>query len=165
MVADLGHPLAVRLQTCHSVDDIAALLQGQAQTFDEPHQRDRIFKSIRTTVSILTPTSVPYITDDVSQKALMDTLMSLTILQTLLPHGKVIYATLGVLLEVCATLQFTCRYPSDTSRLGSQRCNHELRCTRRYARVNRAFRQSSQNIYRDVSPYACSGRNSDQADC
>ena len=81
MLADLGHPLAARLQTCHSVDDITILLQGQAQAFGNPRQRDRIFKSIRTTVSTLTPnSSTGYATDEVSQKILMVSLTSLTIL-------------------------------------------------------------------------------------
>ena len=55
-LADLEDSLAMRLQRCHSVDDIATLLQGQAQAIDDFQQRDRIFKSIKTTVSILSPT-------------------------------------------------------------------------------------------------------------
>ena len=54
-LADLEVSLATELQRCHSVDDIANLLQGQAQAIDDFKQRDRIFKSIRTTVSILSP--------------------------------------------------------------------------------------------------------------
>ena len=69
MLADLGHPLAARLQICHSVDDTTALLQGQVRTFGDHRQRDRIFKSIRTTVSTLTPSSfVASVADDVSLK-------------------------------------------------------------------------------------------------
>jgi hypothetical protein len=89
MLADLKDPLVVRLRTCHSVDDIATLLQGQAQVFDDLRQRDRIFKSIRTTVSILTPSSsVAYIANDaspVSRKTLMGSLTSLTILTDITP--------------------------------------------------------------------------------
>ena len=89
ILADLGDPLAARLQTCHSVDDITALLQGQAQAVDDLRQRDRIFKSIRTTVSVFTPSSsVAYVADDaglVSQKTLMDTLRSLTIFTDISP--------------------------------------------------------------------------------
>jgi hypothetical protein len=36
--------LAMRLQCCHSVDDIATLLQGQAQAIDDLQKRDRMFK-------------------------------------------------------------------------------------------------------------------------
>jgi len=89
ILADLGDPLAARLQTCHSVDDITALLQGQAQAIDDLQQRDRIFKSIRTTVSNFTPSlSVAYIADDaglVSQKTLTGTLTSLTISTDITP--------------------------------------------------------------------------------
>jgi hypothetical protein len=56
-LADSGNPLAMKLQRCHSVDDIATLIQGQAQSFNDFRQRDRIFKSIETTVSILSPIS------------------------------------------------------------------------------------------------------------
>jgi len=56
-LADSEDSLAMRLQCCHSVDDIATLLQGQVQAIDDLQQRDRIFKSIKTTVSILSPTS------------------------------------------------------------------------------------------------------------
>jgi len=73
MLANSEDPLAARLQTCHSVDEITSLLQSQAQAFDDPRQRDRIFKSIRTTVLTLTPnSSVDYVADDmglVSQDA------------------------------------------------------------------------------------------------
>ena len=62
-LADFVDSLAVRLQDCHSVDDIATLLQGQAQAIDDFQQRDRIFKSIKTIVSILSPVSS--VADDV----------------------------------------------------------------------------------------------------
>jgi len=74
-LADSEDSLAMRLQGCHSVDDIATLLQGQAQDIDDFQQRDRIFKSIRTTVSILSPiSSVTSIADSaglVRRKVLM----------------------------------------------------------------------------------------------
>jgi len=49
--------LAIQLQRCHSTDDITTLLQDKMQAFDDFRQRDRIFKSIKATVSILTPIS------------------------------------------------------------------------------------------------------------
>ena len=65
-LADLEDSLAVRLQGCHTVDDIATLLQGQAQAIDDFQQRDRIFKSIETTISILSPiSSVASVADSV----------------------------------------------------------------------------------------------------
>ena len=49
--------LAIRLQDCHSIDHIAALLQDKVQAFNDLQQRDKIFKSIKAIVSILTPIS------------------------------------------------------------------------------------------------------------
>jgi hypothetical protein len=64
--SDSEDSLAKRLQGCHTVDDIATLLQGQAQAIDDFQQRDRIFKSIKITVSILSPiSSVASVTDNV----------------------------------------------------------------------------------------------------
>ena len=56
-LADLGDPLVIQLQSCHSIDHITTLLQDKAQAFDDLQQRDRILKSIKATVSILTPIS------------------------------------------------------------------------------------------------------------
>jgi len=65
-LAGSGNPLAMKLQGCRSVDDIATLIQGQAQSFNDFRQRDRIFKSIKTTVSILSPiSSVASVADNV----------------------------------------------------------------------------------------------------
>ena len=52
-----GNSFAVQLQRCHSVDDIAKLVHSQAQSFNDFRQRDRILKTIETTVSILSPIS------------------------------------------------------------------------------------------------------------
>jgi len=48
-----NHPLAQKLDNCHSVESITILLQDQARTFGETRGRDRITKSIRSTVSFL----------------------------------------------------------------------------------------------------------------
>ena len=48
------HPLALQLQSCHSVESIIAVFQGQAQAFSEFQGSDRLVKSIKSTVSILT---------------------------------------------------------------------------------------------------------------
>lgn len=48
-----AHPLAERLQDCHSVDSIATFLQDQAREFGDSRGSDRIMGSIRNTVSIL----------------------------------------------------------------------------------------------------------------
>ena len=67
ILADWEDPLAIRLQRCHSIDDITTLLQDKAQVFNDPRHHDRIFRSIKGTVSILTPISaVASVADDAS---------------------------------------------------------------------------------------------------
>ena len=56
-LADREDSLTIRLQRCHSIDDITTLLQDNTQAFNDLRQRDRIFTSIKATVSILTPIS------------------------------------------------------------------------------------------------------------
>jgi hypothetical protein len=51
------HPLAIQLQSCHSIESTTALLQGQAQAFSKFRGRDRAIKSINNTLSILTTLS------------------------------------------------------------------------------------------------------------
>jgi hypothetical protein len=51
------HPLAVQLQSCQSVESIIVVLQGQVQAFGEFRGIDRLMKSVRNTVSILTTLS------------------------------------------------------------------------------------------------------------
>ena len=88
-LADGEHSLAIRLQGCYSVDDIAVLLQDKAQAFNDLQQRDKIFKSIKAIVSILTPVStVASVADDaglVRQKVLKTCLAFLTILTDITP--------------------------------------------------------------------------------
>ena len=82
--------LAIRLQRCHSINDITTLLQDKAQAFNDLRQRDRIFKSIEVTVSILTPISAVAsgVADDVGlvrQKVLRAFLAFLTIFTEITP--------------------------------------------------------------------------------
>ena len=51
------HALAVQLQSCNTVESITALVQSQAQAFRNYRESDRIMKSIKTIVSVLTPLS------------------------------------------------------------------------------------------------------------
>jgi len=51
------HALAVQLQNCNTVESIATLVQSQAQAFSDYQESDRIMKSIKTIVSILTSLS------------------------------------------------------------------------------------------------------------
>ena len=54
---DSEHPLAVELQSLHSENDIANLLQDRAKALDTIREKDRMLKAIETTVSVLTPLS------------------------------------------------------------------------------------------------------------
>ena len=49
--------LAIRIQRCRSSDDITTLLQDKARAFNDFRWGGRIFKSIKATVSVLTPVS------------------------------------------------------------------------------------------------------------
>ena len=49
-----SHPLAEQLQKCRSVDSISTLLQEQARAFSEFRESDKIIKSLKSVVSILT---------------------------------------------------------------------------------------------------------------
>ena len=51
------HPLAIKLQSCDSVEAITGLLQDQAQAFRDLQGSDKIMKSLKTTVSILSKLS------------------------------------------------------------------------------------------------------------
>jgi hypothetical protein len=81
VLADPEDSLAIRLQSCRSVDDIATLLQHQAQAIDDFQQHDRIFKSIKTTVLILSPiSSLASVADDVGLVRRMMRMACFTIL-------------------------------------------------------------------------------------
>jgi len=51
------HPLAVQLQSCHSVESITSLVEDQASTFSDIREKDRAMKSVKSTISILTTLS------------------------------------------------------------------------------------------------------------
>jgi len=97
------HPLAMKLQTCDSVEGITALLQDQAKGFKKS---DKVIKSTETIVSILTPLSFAVSLPDtiglVRREALIYCFTSLTIFIQTFPPAKVIQACLGVLLDVRA---------------------------------------------------------------
>jgi hypothetical protein len=69
------HPLVVQLESCLSVGDITAFLQRQAEPISDPQARDKIMKSIKTVVSILTSlydaASLAHVVSLVRQKLLM----------------------------------------------------------------------------------------------
>jgi len=104
------HPLAIKLQNCDSVEAISGLFQDQARAFRDLQGSDKIMKSIKTTVSILLNLSSAHSLADVfglvRQQDLVVCFTSLTVfLQTISP-AKAIQASLAILLDVCAVLQF-----------------------------------------------------------
>lgn len=46
------HPFAIQLQSCHSTESMTALVQDQASTFNEFREKDRVTKSVKSTLSI-----------------------------------------------------------------------------------------------------------------
>jgi hypothetical protein len=76
------HPLSVQLQSYDSVSSITTILLGQTQAFSNFRESNRIMKSIKIAVSILTPlAAAPSFADAfrlVRQKALMACFTSLT---------------------------------------------------------------------------------------
>jgi hypothetical protein len=88
-LADWDDSLAIQLQRCRSIDGITTLLQVKAQAFNDFQQRDRILKSIKTTVSILTPISaVTAVANDVGsvrQKVFKACLDFLTVFTDITP--------------------------------------------------------------------------------
>ena len=51
------HPLAIQLQSCHSVESITALVQDQASAFNGFRGKDRVTKSVMSILSTLTKLS------------------------------------------------------------------------------------------------------------
>ena len=47
------HPLAERLQNCHSVESLTAVFKEQTQDFSEFRGRDKVLKPLKTTLSVL----------------------------------------------------------------------------------------------------------------
>ena len=47
------HPLAERLQECHSVESITAVLHEQTQAFNEFRGKEKVMKLLKNTVSVL----------------------------------------------------------------------------------------------------------------
>ena len=76
------HPLAIRVLSCDTVEAITGLLQDQARAFRHFQGSDKIMKSIKNTVSILSKISSAASLADafglVRQKGLMACLTSLT---------------------------------------------------------------------------------------
>jgi len=79
-------PLAVQLQSCHSVESITALLQSRAQAFSEFRGSDRDMKLIKSTVSnlsrVFASASLGGVIDFVRRKVLATYYTALTVFFT-----------------------------------------------------------------------------------
>ena len=105
------HPLAIKLQSCDTVEAITGLLQDQAQSFRHFQGCDRIMKSIRMTVSILSKVSpVASLADAfglVRQKGFMPCVTSLTFIYR---HFRLRRRYRLVLLSFLTYVPFTSSY-------------------------------------------------------
>ena len=104
------HPLAIKLQNCDSVEAMTGLFQNQAHAFRDLQGSDKIMKSIKTTLSILSKLSSAASLADafrlVRPQELVACFTSSTVfLQILLP-AKAIQACLAILLDVRIVLRF-----------------------------------------------------------
>ena len=83
------HPLAKQLESCHSIEDIIAIMQRQFEAVNDLQTNDRIMKAIKTTVSVLTPLSDAASLADavglVREKALISSFRCLTDLIDIIP--------------------------------------------------------------------------------
>jgi hypothetical protein len=104
------HPLAIKLQNCDSVEAIHGLLRDQAQAFGDLQGSDRIVKSIKKTVSILSKlssaASLADAFDLVRLQELVTCFTPLTVFLQTLPPAKAMQVCLAILLDVRAVLQF-----------------------------------------------------------
>ena len=113
-VALAEHPLALRLQSCQSVESVITVLQDQV--LSDLRGSDRVIKSIKSTVSILTKlstaTSPALDIGLVRQKALMMCSPTLTVLQPF-PPVAIIYIGLAILISVCTIFWCLYKYSCD----------------------------------------------------
>jgi len=111
------HPLAIKLQSCDSVEAVSGLLQDQAHAFRHLQGSDKIMKSLKTTVSILSKlssaASLAGAFGLVRQEELVACLTSLTVFLQTLPPARAMQACLAILLDVRAVLQLIRRWPGD----------------------------------------------------
>jgi len=102
------HPLAIKLRNCDSVEAITGLFQDQARAFRDLQGSDKIMKSIKATISILSKLSSAASLADASglvrQQGLVAWFTSLTVFLQTLPPAKAIQACLAILLDVRAVL-------------------------------------------------------------
>ena len=81
-IALVKHPLADRLQECHSVESITAVLHEQTQAFNQFRGKEKVIKLLKNAVSVLYKLSacakLGEVIDVVHLKALMGSFVLLT---------------------------------------------------------------------------------------
>jgi hypothetical protein len=109
------HPLAAQFQSFQSIQSITALVQDQVSAFSEYREKDRIVKSVESTMAVLTTLSATASFGDViglvRQKCIGGMLSTSDHSLQPFPPVKAICAGLAILLSVCALL---CAYPRNT---------------------------------------------------
>jgi hypothetical protein len=105
------HPLTEKLENCHSVETITALIQDQVK---ESRGNDRIMRSIQSTVSVLYQLSAITILGGAIGLVRQNTLTRIYYISDIVPKAfppaTVIHAGLGVLLAVCGFLKLLRAY-------------------------------------------------------
>ena len=103
------HPLAIQLQNCDTAEAITGLFQDQTQAFMSLQGSDKIMKSLRTTVSVLSKLSSAGLLTDafglVCQQEPLACFTSLTVFSQIFSPATAIQACLAILLDVRAVFQ------------------------------------------------------------
>jgi len=103
-IALAEHPLAERLQECHSVESIAAVLHEQTQAFDEFRGKEKVMKLLKNAVSVLYKLSacakLGEVIGVVHLKALIGSVISLTLFPQKFSPAEAIHSGLAILLSV-----------------------------------------------------------------
>ena len=110
-IALAKHPLAEKLENCHSIQSTTTLLQDQAKEFQGS---DRIMRSIGSTVSFLGQLSSIATLGGALSLVRQNMLTGLShiadVVLKVFPPVTAIQAGLGILLAVCASLKFLRAY-------------------------------------------------------
>jgi hypothetical protein len=108
------HPFARQLRSCHSIESITSVLLSEAKAYGEFEGSDRVNKSIKNTVSILSTlfatASLDEAIDLVSQKALVVCSTTLNVFFQSSSPAKSIYTGLAIVLAVCTSFYVICVY-------------------------------------------------------
>jgi hypothetical protein len=84
-IALAKHPLAERLQECHSVESITAVLHEQTQAFNEFRGKEKVMKLLKNAVSVLYKLSACAKLGEVIGVVHLKALMGCSIRLTLIP--------------------------------------------------------------------------------